>query len=124
AHPKSRYAVPGLYFYGPEVVDIAASLKPSKRAELEIAHINQAYLLKKSLRVVELGRGIAWLDTGTHDSLLQASNFIQAVEERQGLKVACLAEIAYRRGYITADHLRELAQPLAKNDYGQHLLDL
>ncbi len=124
AKPKSAYAVPGLYFFGPEVVQITASLKPSKRGELEITHVNQAYLKDKTLKVVELGRGIAWLDTGTHDSLLQASNYIQAVEQRQGLKIACLEEIAYHRGYITADQVRELAQPLAKNDYGQHLLDL
>ena len=124
AMPKSPFAVPGLYFYGPEVVQITAALKPSKRGELEITHVNQVYLRNKTLKVVELGRGIAWLDTGTHDSLLQASNFIQAVEQRQGLKVACLEEIAYHRGYITADQVRKLAQPLAKNDYGQHLLEM
>lgn len=124
AKPKSSHAVPGLYFFGPEVVDVAAHLKPSKRGELEITHVNMAYLRQKSLRVIELGRGIAWLDTGTHDSLLQASNFIQAIEQRQGLKVACLEEIAYRHGYITAAQLRALAQPLSKNDYGQHLLRL
>jgi len=122
--PKSPFAVPGLYFYGPEVVEITSKLKPSKRGELEITHVNQVYLKKGALRVVELGRGIAWLDTGTHDSLLQASNFIQTVEQRQGLKVACLEEIAYHRGYISADQVRRLAQPLAKNDYGLHLLDL
>jgi len=120
--PRSPYAVPGLYFYGPEVVGMATSLKPSKRGELEITHINEIYLRKKALQVIELGRGIAWLDTGTHDSLLQASNFIQAIEQRQGLKVACLEEIAFRRGYITSDQVRELAAPLSKTDYGQHLL--
>ncbi len=122
--PRSRYAVPGLYFYGPEVVRLARALKPSKRGELEITRINAIYLKKKALKVVELGRGIAWLDTGTHDSLLQASNFIQTIEQRQGLKVACLEEIAFRKGYITADQVRELAKPLSKNDYGQHLLQL
>jgi glucose-1-phosphate thymidylyltransferase len=124
AKPKSAYAVPGLYFYGPEVVEITQSLKPSKRGELEITHVNEIYLKKRSLKVEELGRGIAWLDTGTHDSLLQASNFIQAIEQRQGLKVACLEEIAYRQGYINADQVRALAQPLSKNEYGQHLLNL
>jgi glucose-1-phosphate thymidylyltransferase len=124
AHPKSPFAVPGLYFFGPEVVDITASLKPSKRGELEVTSVINAYLKKKRLQVVELGRGIAWLDTGTHDSLLQASNFIQTIEQRQGLKVACVEEIAFRRGYISTAQLRELAQPLAKNEYGQHLLDL
>jgi glucose-1-phosphate thymidylyltransferase len=122
--PRSPFAVPGLYFYGPEVVEIAQSLRPSKRGELEITAVNEAYLKKKALTVVQLGRGIAWLDTGTHDSLLQASNFIQTIEQRQGLKVACLEEIAYRKGYISAVQVKELAQPLAKNDYGQHLLQL
>lgn len=122
--PRSNFAVPGLYYYGPEVVSIARALKPSKRGELEISHVNQEYLRRKTLRVVELSRGIAWLDTGTHDSLNQASNFIQAIEQRQGLKVACLEEIAYRLGYITAGQLKTLAQPLVKNEYGQHLLRL
>src|SRR5471032_82327 len=122
--PRSPYAVPGLYFYGPEVVAMAKALKPSKRGELEITAINELYLKKKTLRVIELGRGIAWLDTGTHDSLMQASNFIQTIEQRQGLKVACLEEIAYRKGYISAQQVRALAEPLAKNDYGQHLLNL
>jgi glucose-1-phosphate thymidylyltransferase len=122
--PRSAYAVPGLYFYGPEVVDLADSLKPSARGELEITHLNQVYLRKKILNVVELGRGIAWLDTGTHDSLIQAANFIQTIEQRQGLKIACLEEIAYRKGYISAKQVHALALPLAKNEYGQHLLRL
>lgn len=122
--PRSTYAVPGLYFYGPEVVPLVESLKPSARGELEITDVNKSYLKRKALKVVELGRGIAWLDTGTHDSLLQASNFIQTIEQRQGLKIACLEEIALRKGYISADQVRALAQPLAKNDYGQHLLRL
>lgn len=122
--PRSQYAVPGIYFYGAEVVKIAKALKPSKRGELEITHVNQIYLRKKALHVVELGRGIAWLDTGTHDSLMQASNFIQAIEQRQGLKVACVEEIAYRLGHIDAKQLRSLALPLSKNEYGQHLLRL
>jgi glucose-1-phosphate thymidylyltransferase len=120
--PRSSFAVPGLYFFDRDVVAIAKQLKPSKRGELEIAHVIEKYLKKKSLRVMELGRGIAWLDTGTHTSLQQASNFIQVIEERQGLKVACLEEIAFRHGYITSEELRVLAQPLAKNEYGQHLL--
>jgi glucose-1-phosphate thymidylyltransferase len=124
AKPRSPYAVPGLYFFGPEVVKITQGLKPSARGELEITHVNEIYLKNKSLKVEELGRGIAWLDTGTHDSLLQASNFIQAIEQRQGLKVACVEEIAYRHGYISVKELRALAEPLAKNDYGQHLLRL
>ncbi len=124
AKPRSSYAVPGLYFYGPEVVPLVESLKPSARGELEITDVNKTYLKKNALKVVELGRGIAWLDTGTHDSLLQASNFIQTIEQRQGLKIACLEEIALHKGYISADQVRELAQPLAKNEYGQHLLRL
>jgi len=124
AKPKSPFAVPGLYFYGPEVVEITKALKPSKRGELEITHVNEVYMKRKTLKVIELGRGIAWLDTGTPDSLLQASNFIQTIEQRQGLKVACLEEIAFHRGYITAEKVRELAQSQAKNDYGQHLLQL
>ncbi len=122
--PRSSYAVPGLYFFSSDVIEVAKKLKPSQRGELEIAHVIEVYLKKKSLHVVELGRGIAWLDTGTYDSLLQASNFIQAIEQRQGLKVGCLEEIAYRFGYISADHVRELARPMAKTDYGQHLLRL
>ena len=123
-NPRSRYAVPGLYFYGPGVVKIAESLRPSKRGELEISDLNEIYLKRQSLTVVELGRGIAWLDTGTHDSLLQAANFIQAIEQRQGLKIACLEEIAFRKGYISAAQVRDLAMPQAKNDYGQHLLQI
>ncbi len=122
ARPRSSFAVTGLYFYDNRVLDIAASLKPSARGELEITDVNKIYLRRKALNVVKLGRGMAWLDTGTHDSLLQASNFIQTIEQRQGLKVACLEEIAYHRGYITAEQLRKLAEPMKKNDYGQHLL--
>jgi glucose-1-phosphate thymidylyltransferase len=124
ARPRSPYAVPGLYFYGPDVVDIAQRLKPSKRGELEITQINEIYLKRKALSVIPLGRGIAWLDTGTHDSLVQASNFIQTIEQRQGLKVACLEEIAFKKGWISASQVRQLAGPLYKNEYGQHLLSL
>ncbi len=123
-NPRSPFAVTGLYFYDNNVVQIAAALKPSGRGELEITDVNQAYLTKGQLRVVKLGRGMAWLDTGTHDSLLQASNFIQTIEQRQGLKVACLEEIAYNLGYVDGDQIRRLAEPLQKNDYGQHLLRL
>ncbi|MCO5045677.1 MAG: glucose-1-phosphate thymidylyltransferase RfbA [Kiritimatiellae bacterium] len=122
AKPKSRYAVPGLYFYDNSVTDIAANLKPSPRGELEITDINRAYLRTGALRVELLGRGIAWLDTGTHESLLQAGNFVQTIEERQGLKMACIEEIAYRQGWITAEEVRALAAPLAKNEYGRYLL--
>jgi len=122
--PRSTYAVTGLYFYDNQVIDIAAQLKPSARGELEITDINAAYLKKHRLNVVKLGRGMAWLDTGTHDSLLQASVFIQTIEQRQGLKVACLEEIAYRMGYISTEALEKLAAPMQKNDYGQHLLRL
>ncbi|MBW7908193.1 MAG: glucose-1-phosphate thymidylyltransferase RfbA [Kiritimatiellae bacterium] len=122
AKPKSRYAVPGLYFYDNSVTDIAANLKPSPRGELEITDINRAYLRTGTLRVELLGRGIAWLDTGTHESLLQAGNFVQTIEERQGLKMACIEEIAYRQGWITAEEVRALAAPLAKNEYGRYLL--
>ncbi|MFA5974957.1 MAG: glucose-1-phosphate thymidylyltransferase RfbA [Elusimicrobiota bacterium] len=122
--PRSPFAVTGLYFYDNRVVDIAAHLKPSARGELEITHVNETYLKNKALQVVMLGRGTAWLDTGTHDSLLQAANFIQTIEARQGLQVACLEEIAYRLGYITADQVRQLADPMTKNDYGQYLLDM
>jgi len=122
--PRSNYAVTGLYFYDNRVVDIAASLKPSARGELEITDVNQAYLHMDALRVEKLGRGIAWLDTGTHETLMQASNFIETIEERQGLKVSCVEEIAYRMGYIDAAQLEKLALPLKQNGYGQYLLDL
>jgi glucose-1-phosphate thymidylyltransferase len=122
--PKSRYAVTGLYFYDNQVLDIAASLKPSARGELEITDVNQRYLDMNQLDVAMLGRGFAWLDTGTHESLLEASQFIETIERRQGLKVACPEEIAFHMGYITADEVRVLANPLAKNSYGQYLLRL
>ena len=122
AHPKSRYAVPGLYFYDNSVVEVAANLKPSPRGELEITDVNRIFLNRGALRVELLSRGIAWLDTGTHESLLQAGNFVQTIEERQGLKMACLEEIAYSQGWIDAAQVRALAAPLAKNEYGQYLL--
>jgi glucose-1-phosphate thymidylyltransferase len=122
--PKSNYAVTGLYFYDNQVLDIAAGLKPSPRGELEITDVNMAYLKLKKLHVERLGRGIAWLDTGTHETLMQASNFIEVIENRQGLKIACVEEIAYRMGYIDADQVEQLAQPLLKNGYGQYLIDM
>lgn len=122
--PKSTYAVTGLYFYDNDVVDIAKSIQPSTRNELEITSINEEYLRRGKLQVELLGRGFAWLDTGTHESLLEASTFIETVEKRQSLKVACLEEIAYRKGYISKEQLIELAQPLKKNEYGQYLLRL
>ena len=122
AHPKSNYAVVGLYFYPNSVVEIAKNIKPSARGELEITTVNQKYLEQKNLLVQTLQRGFAWLDTGTHDSLSEASTFIEVIEKRQGLKVACLEEIAYKRGWITKEHLIEIAKPMAKNDYGQYLL--
>ncbi|MCA1744046.1 MAG: glucose-1-phosphate thymidylyltransferase RfbA [Desulfovibrionales bacterium] len=120
--PKSDFAVVGLYFYTNEVVDIAASVKPSKRGELEITSVNQEYLRQEKLKVELLGRGYAWLDTGTHESLLEPGNFIEVIEKRQGLKVACIEEIAYEMGYINKKQLHALAQPLAKNQYGQYLM--
>ncbi len=123
-HPKSNYAVTGLYFYDNQVIDIAASLKPSGRGELEITDVNKAYLEMQQLWVEKLGRGIAWLDTGTHETLMQANNFIEAIESRQGLKVACIEEIAYRLGYISADAVEALAKPLMKNGYGKYLMDM
>lgn len=122
--PKSHYAVPGIYFYDTQVADFAATLKPSARGELEITDLNRMYLESKQLRVEKLGRGIAWLDTGTHESLMQASNFIEAVEQRQGLKVACLEEIAYRMGFIGREQVLEAAKPMEKNGYGRYLFDL
>jgi glucose-1-phosphate thymidylyltransferase len=124
ARPKSSYAVTGLYFYDNQVIDIAAGLRPSGRGELEITDVNRAYLERGQLQVEKLARGIAWLDTGTHDSLMQASNYIHAIEERQGLMVACLEEIAYRMGYITAADLARLARGMASSAYGQYLARL
>lgn len=122
--PKSNYAVTGLYFYDQQICDIAANIKPSARGELEITDVNNVYLHQGQLKVELMGRGMAWLDTGTHDSLLEAGQFIATIEKRQGLKVACPEEIAYRKGYINAAQLEDLAQPLKKNEYGQYLLRL
>ena len=122
--PKSNYAVVGLYFYPNKVLDVAATIRPSARGELEITSVNQAFLDDGELKVKLLGRGFAWLDTGTHDSLSEASTFVEVIEKRQGLKIACLEEIAYKAGWITAEKLREVAVPMAKNQYGQYLLHL
>ncbi|MFJ1426583.1 glucose-1-phosphate thymidylyltransferase RfbA [Capnocytophaga canimorsus] len=122
--PKSHYAVVGLYFYPNKVVNVAKNIKPSARGELEITTVNQEFLKDNELKVQLLGRGFAWLDTGTHDSLSEASNFVETIEKRQGLKISCLEEIAYRRGWISAEKIRELAQPMLKNQYGQYLIDL
>lgn len=123
-HPKSNYAVPGLYFYPNKVVEVARNIKPSARGEYEITTVNQVFLEAKELKVQTLGRGFAWLDTGTHDSLSEASTFVEVIEKRQGLKIACLEAIAYRRGWITEERMRELAQPMIKNQYGQYLLQV
>ena len=122
--PKSNYAVVGLYFYPNKVLDVAATIRPSARGELEITSVNQTFLEDGELKVKLLGRGFAWLDTGTHDSLSEASTFVEVIEKRQGLKIACLEEIAYKAGWITAEKLREVAAPMAKNQYGQYLLHL
>ena len=124
AQPKSNYAVVGLYFYPNKVVKVAGEIKPSTRGELEITSVNQEFLKDGELKVQLLGRGFAWLDTGTHDSLSEASNFVETLEKRQGLKISCLEEIAFRKGWISAERLRELAQPMIKNQYGQYLLQL
>ena len=122
--PKSKYAVPGLYFYDNEVVEIAEGLKPSSRGELEITDVNLEYLRRSQLRVELLGRGFAWLDTGTHESLLRANDFVQAIQERQGLKIACIEEIAFRLGYIDQGQLRDLAKDMLKNNYGKYLMEI
>lgn len=123
-NPKSNYAVVGLYFYPNSVVSIAKNIKPSDRGELEITTVNQEYLKKKALKIKQLGRGFAWLDTGTHESLSEASTFVEVIEKRQGLKIACLEEIAYKKGWITRDDIIRLAEPMKKNQYGQYLLNL
>lgn len=122
--PKSNYAVVGLYFYPNKVVEIAKNIKPSQRGELEITDVNQSFLRDNELKIQLLGRGFTWLDTGTHESLSEASNFVETIEKRQGLKISCLEEIAYKKGWISQEKVRELAQPMIKNQYGQYLLDL
>lgn len=122
--PKSNYAVPGLYFYDNDIIDVAKNIKPSKRGELEITSVNEEYLKKETLQVEIFGRGMAWLDTGTHDSLLEASNFVETIQKRQGLYVACLEEISYRKGYITKEKLIKTAEPMIKTEYGKYLLDI
>lgn len=122
AQPKSNYAVVGLYFYPNKVVEVAKNIKPSARGELEITTVNQQFLQDRELKIQTLGRGFAWLDTGTHDSLSEASTFVEVIEKRQGLKIACLEGIAYRKGWITEERMRELAKPMIKNQYGQYLL--
>lgn len=124
AHPKSNYAVVGLYFYPNSVIDIAKKIKPSERGELEITTVNQMFLERQQLQVKTLQRGFAWLDTGTHDSLSEASTFIEVIEKRQGLKVACLEEIAFKQGWIDAEQLKRIAEPMLKNNYGKYLLDI
>ena len=123
-HPKSNYAVTGLYFYPNKVIEVAKGIKPSARGELEITTVNQIFLAEEKLKVQTLGRGFAWLDTGTHDSLAEAATYIEVIEKRQGLKIACLEDIAFRQGWISADKVRELALPMQKNPYGQYLLKL
>jgi len=124
AHPKSNYAVVGLYFYPNKVVEVAKNIQPSPRGELEITTVNQEFLKDGELKVQLLGRGFAWLDTGTHDSLSEASTFVEVIEKRQGLKIACLEEIAYKKGWITPQQVKEVAMPMIKNQYGQYLLNL
>ncbi|MFY9194001.1 MAG: sugar phosphate nucleotidyltransferase, partial [Methanoculleus sp.] len=124
AHPKSNFAITGLYFYDNDVVEIAREVKPSDRGELEITSVNQVYMERGTLNVEVLGRGFAWLDTGTHDSLLDAAQFVETIEKRQGYKIACLEEIAWRNGWLTPEQVNDLAQPVAKNGYGRYLLEL